>query len=686
MKALICALIAFALGGSCFAAPPIRPVSSIHGSEQTPAAVSTTGLGLTSAPDAPDATLLADYERRLYPVPPCLNDQSCAQVQKATLSSRGEAIVLTLEIHAQIRTSVALPSLGGAQWAVAPGADVKFARAVSGLGVLVEPGVSRVELFLVAQGGEVVVSFTQAPKLVQQSPAGWKVELPAQGAVTTVRLSRLKAVGSEKGVASSKSEAVAAQFDAPLFIDAQRVLRFDANGADMFTTFRRLSPSTRPASSTQDLLPGEKLLSEGIATSDGKKIKLDFAAGATELTVSTRWDYKGVLSLVADASGEKRETWIVEPWANAPLKFEGAAPISRGGNGSSVMFLPKPGEKLSMSAQFVVPIPGAQIAIDSSEMTQATGEDRLDHTWTFVARSTIAAPMEFSVPDSWKMVESFNNGQAAAVSRKNGKYVLDLLPGKNTAMMKFKQERSQSWWIGSPAVSIAAPVANLKWTVAVPSNQWVIFTMGPLMGPAVLIWGALAAMAVLSWVLARSFKADFAPNFLGWLAILLPISALSPWSALVVVVFVIALCAKKSHGFLITNRRWNMTQLSLMTLGVLSAVILLSGVYQGLLGAPDMMVAGNGSSAARLIWYQDKAAMDGGAFLGLSAGALLAPMWLWRALMLVWALWIASAVARSLPSMWTTLNAGGLWRKRPSAVGLVGEAAGTVPADGPPTV
>ena len=105
-----------------------------------------------------------------------------------------------------------------------------------------------------------------------------------------------------------------------------------------------------------------------------------------------------------------------------------------------------------------------------------------------------------------------------------------------------------------------------------------------------------------------------------------------------------------------------------MLLGGLSAIVLLAGVYQGLLGMPDMMVRGGGSSAGRLVWYLDKAEMSNGSAHGLPAGAMLAPIWLWRAMMLSWALWIAAAVAKRLPSMWATLCLGGFWRKGEATV------------------
>jgi hypothetical protein len=172
----------------------------------------------------------------------------------------------------------------------------------------------------------------------------------------------------------------------------------------------------------------------------------------------------------------------------------------------------------------------------------------------------------------------------------------------------------------------------------------------------------LVAMCILAFALSHALRSSFSPSVLGWVGLLVPLSALSPWSALVLVIFIFALNAKDKNHHMIRPLDWNGIQLGLMILGFLSSGILLAGVYQGLLGTPDMMVRGAGSNASHLVWYLDKAPSREFS-THLSAGALLAPIWLWRAMMLGWALWVAATVAKRLPAMWAILCLGGFWRK-----------------------
>lgn len=610
--------------------------------------------------------LLGEYERRLFPPPGCAAEQRCSQAQRAAISVVGGEIRLLLEIHAVSRSVYPLPSLGGAQWS-SFGSEPRFLRSpAGGVGLLVEEGVSRVQLGMEPAGADVVLSFANAPKSLSVQAPGWSVEAPEQGAVSTIKMRRDTPAGQAgRGCEGERGAGLAqgAQFDAQLFIDERRVARFDASGADVTTTLRRLSPAAKPASATLELMPGEKLVSEGGGNNEGTGARVDFGAGVEEVEVRTRLEYQTSMAWVAHARADRRETWIIEPWGRAPLRFEGLAPVNAGGNGASVVFMPKPGERLSMRPQQITPVSGAQIAVDRSELAQATGEDKVEHAWTFLARSTIAAPLAFTVPPSWRVDSAAINGRVAGLSKKGAGYVVDLAPGSNSVSIKFSQDREAWWWTPAPGISLGAPVANLNWTLVVPQNQWVVWTAGPLVGPAVLIWGVLAAMCALACVLSKKMKAPFAPSFVGWVGILAPLSAISPWSGLVLVAFVFAMGAKESNYRLIKPRDWNGAQLGLMLLAAGSAVVLLAGVYQGLLGAPDMMVRGGGSSAGRLVWYLDKSEASNGSAQGLSAGALLAPIWLWRAVMLSWALWIASAVAKRLPSLWAALCLGGLWRR-----------------------
>jgi len=80
-------------------------------------------------------------------------------------------------------------------------------------------------------------------------------------------------------------------------------------------------------------------------------------------------------------------------------------------------------------------------------------------------------------------------------------------------------------------------------------------------------------------------------------------------------------------------------------------------ISQGLLGLPEMQIAGNGSTSYDLKWYQDRSAD------GLPRPWVLSvPLLVYRLAMLAWALWLAQALLRWLKWAWECFTAGGAWR------------------------
>jgi len=90
---------------------------------------------------------------------------------------------------------------------------------------------------------------------------------------------------------------------------------------------------------------------------------------------------------------------------------------------------------------------------------------------------------------------------------------------------------------------------------------------------------------------------------------------------------------------------------------------LIAAIPQGLLGTPDMQVAGNGSSAQSLHWFADRS-LDALP----TAGAISVPLWVYKLAMLAWALWLANAVVGWLRYGFAAWTRGGYWRRVPRAV------------------
>jgi len=110
-------------------------------------------------------------------------------------------------------------------------------------------------------------------------------------------------------------------------------------------------------------------------------------------------------------------------------------------------------------------------------------------------------------------------------------------------------------------------------------------------------------------------------------------------------------------------------------LTAIALVCLVAAIPQGLLGTPDMHVAGNGSSATSLRWFVDRSGVD----TWPTARAISLPLWTYKAAMLAWAIWLANAVIGWLGWGLAAWTRGGYWRRR-------AKAAVDIPAVPPPAV
>jgi len=100
-------------------------------------------------------------------------------------------------------------------------------------------------------------------------------------------------------------------------------------------------------------------------------------------------------------------------------------------------------------------------------------------------------------------------------------------------------------------------------------------------------------------------------------------------------------------------RGWNLHLMKIvLVIATLVAIItIVSAISMGLLGNPEMIISGNNSYGHILNWYSDK-----------TSGVLPQPqvitvsVWYYRALMLIWSIWIAFALIRWLKWSWSIFN------------------------------
>lgn len=102
---------------------------------------------------------------------------------------------------------------------------------------------------------------------------------------------------------------------------------------------------------------------------------------------------------------------------------------------------------------------------------------------------------------------------------------------------------------------------------------------------------------------------------------------------------------------------FNAAQVGLVILTLAALASLVAAVQQGLLGHPDMQIAGNGSTSFLLNWYADRVGPA-----PTRAWVVSVPLLAYRLLMLAWALWLSFAMLRWLRWGRACFSTHGLWR------------------------
>jgi len=138
-------------------------------------------------------------------------------------------------------------------------------------------------------------------------------------------------------------------------------------------------------------------------------------------------------------------------------------------------------------------------------------------------------------------------------------------------------------------------------------------------------------------------------------------------AALVVVGWLFYLSWRGSDSYIkLPAWGFNLLQLFLIALTAAALGVFVAVVAEGLLGNPEMFLAGNGSTRSALRWYQARCAEA-----LPQPGCVSVSIWWFRLFMLVWALWLAAALIRWLRLAWVRFSTGSCFRrgtKKPAAV------------------
>ncbi|HEY6320143.1 MAG TPA: hypothetical protein VJA16_01135, partial [Thermoanaerobaculia bacterium] len=443
----------------------------------------------------------------------------------------------------------------------------------------------------------------------------------------------------------------------PPFLEVERTLHLGLRWSVETRVVRR-SPAGTPAAVDVPLLPGESVTSPGVRVAQGMA-QVSLGPEASAVGWASDLAMSSPLALEAPRTLAWTEVWQLDAAPFWHVTAQGVPPIVAvdEAHEGTPEWRPWPGERLVLQVNRPAGVPGSSVTIDRSQLTLAPGARSTSATLDVDLRSSRGTQEIVMLPEG-ATLQSVEIGGAAMPVRQEGRRVsLPIAPGTQHVQVTWREPRGNAFLYRTGRVDLGHPSVNAATVVQVAGSRWVLLTGGPPLGPAVLFWALLLLLLLLAIALARL---GFSPlRARDWLLLGVGLSQVPLAAAAAVAGWLLAVGWRRTKAASIRRRLvFDLLQVLLWVWGFLAIGILFFAVRAGLLGSPEMQIAGNASSGNLLNWFSDRAGtlLPGAWFLSL-------PMICYRVAMLAWALWLAIALLRWLRWVWQSLTLSGGWRR-----------------------
>lgn len=613
------------------------------------------------ASEFPSPDLLKELQVRLLEPPECLPD--CAQVSRLRLDVSPGTLRMRMEVHAMDEIAVPLPCTA-AQWlprtVLVDGEPVQaLSRSSDGvLWVSLDEGIHQVVMEGQLPGrSTVLIPLILPVHRVEAKVKGWALEgVHENGAADKqLQLTRIKKEATAD-MPALEAEAL------PPFVLVDRTLQLGLEWRAL-TRVQRISPSGTAVVLEIPLLKGESVITDGVRVEDGKVL---VNMGPTQRTMNweSALDEQEQVALTAPEVTGWVEAWRAEV---SPIwNMEQTAGINvihrKDPRGFwAPVWRPWPGETVKLKITRPEAVPGSTFTVDTSQYFLKPGKHATYVTLSFVARSSLGAQHVVKVPEGAELTGITIDGALQPIRPEGGKINLPVRPGRQAYDINWRLPEGVGAIYTVPGVDIGVDSVNQNIRVVMPRNRWVLLAGGPRLGPAVLFWSYIVVVLVVAFGLGRTKLTPLA--WWQWMLLGLGLTQVPLIGAAVIVGWLLALGLRRKVPEDFKPDRFNAVQVLLAFLTVVAAIALMAAIKKGLLGLPDMQVSGNGSTAYNLNWYADRVG-------GPTANAwiLSVPLYIYRLLMLAWALWLASSLIGWLKWGWESFTTGGYWKKAPLLV------------------
>ena len=605
--------------------------------------------------DYPSEALLIELKTRLQEVeiPDCL--PGCAQIQQMNVAITDKTIEITLQIDAQESVTLPLPSEYN-QWfpnQVLDNGEPAQAlyRNNNNLWINLKKGEHKVILKgLTPLLSKFTLPLPLKPNRVTVEKSGWEVVgLHENGwSDDQLQFSRIQQPRQDK------SKPVVEPGVLPAFVRVERLLSLGLDWR-VITQIIRISPADSAVVLAVPLLPGESVISPGVRVKDNA-VEVNMAAQQTVMQWESTLEKSDKIELTAPQTEQWIEVWKADVSPIWHIDPSGIAMIHLNSGGQWLPeWHPWPGEKISLQITRPQAVEGQTLTMDNSSLSIKPGQRTQDAELKISLRSSQGSQHTLTLPENAVLQSVAIDGQTQPIRQQGRKLTLPVNPGKQEVLISWQEAKAIATAVTTPWLDLGQNSVNTNLSISLGQDRWVLFVMGPGMGPAVLFWGVLIVIFILSLGLGKIPLTPLKSRH--WFLLLVGLSQI-PMAFAGIVIAWLMLLGWRANQSAAGWRYFNSLQVILGGLTLLALGVLFAAVAQGLLSSPDMQITGNQSSAFFLNWYQDRSLP-----ILPTATVISVPLIVYRLLMLAWALWLAVALLNWLKWGWGCFSSNGLWNK-----------------------
>ena len=601
----------------------------------------------------PPQPLLDELQRRLLRPSACL--PRCADVSRLELAATPDQIRLIMQVHALADTAIPLPA-GKGSWnpsrIVLDNQAVKsVARDDRGMLWMVVPeGIHQLKLTgLPGQAEELRIALPLRPHAATYAGVGWMARgIHADGSVdASIALTRIRE--------DDQPYRSTVKGDVAPFFQVLRTLHLGMQW-EADTLIRRQTPTGTPVVLVIPVLPGAAVTTPGVHVTAGMA-QVALGSDAVEAHFSSTLPISPTIRLTAPQDVPWTEVWTLDAATLWNCTASGLTVVHHqdAGHTWQPQWRPWPGEQLTITIDRPAAVPGQTITVDSARLETTPGRRFTRSNLDLNLRTSQGVHHQIELPDKANLQAVEIDGKSLPIRQDGQLVTIPLQPGGQIVRIQWQQLTDSLVYIQAPRVNLGVEAVNADIALRMPDQRWILFAKGPVLGPAVLFWSYVILVVLIALGLGKIPITPLRTRH--WLLLALGLTQVPAPVAVLVVAWLLALgyrCREK-----VPDNAWvfNLTQLILgaMTLAALAG--LYAAIEHGLLGIPDMQIAGNHSTRLQLNWTQDRIA-------GIlpTPWVLSLPLWIYRLLMLAWSLWLAFSLVAWLGWGWGCFSRERLWK------------------------